>query len=160
MTSPILLNSLISWVRIRANSRFRQRLHAILANRQNNLLSKHPWHKDCFNCVDSETINYVFNALTLMAAATQTMAAQRHTALFIFSSQGVTQWRKESLFLLPASTSPSVFSGWGGGGRHHLLLGILQQVLSLSGPCSIPLEKSGDNAGLSGRGGGGETGSL
>lgn len=91
MTSPILLNSLINWVRMRANSRFRQWLCTMLANRQNNLLSKHRWHKDCFNSVNSEAINYIFNVLTLMPAATLTMAVQRHYVLFIFSSQGVAQ---------------------------------------------------------------------
>lgn len=50
-----------------------------------------------------------------MPAVTQTMAVQRHTALFIFSSQGVAQSGEESLFLFPASPSPSVFSGLGGG---------------------------------------------
>lgn len=114
MTSPILSNSLINWVGMRANSGFRQWLRAILANRQNDLLSKHRWHRDCFNSVNSEAINYVFNVLTLMPAAAPTMAAQRHTALFIFSSQGVAQWGEESLFLFLASPSPSVFSGWGG----------------------------------------------
>lgn len=91
MTSPILL-SLTGWVRMRANSIFRQWLCAILKiNQQNNLLSKHRWHKDCFNSVNSAAINYVFNALTLMPAATLKIAMQRHTALFIFSSQGVAQ---------------------------------------------------------------------
>lgn len=56
---------------------------------------------------------------------------------------------------------PGFSLAWDGG--DHLLLGISQQVLSLplsrSAQCSIPLEKSVDNAGLSGRGGG-ETGSL
>lgn len=50
-----------------------------------------------------------------MPAGTLTMAVQRHTALFIFSSQGVMQWGEESLFLFPASPSPSVFSARGGG---------------------------------------------
>lgn len=57
---------------------------------------------------------------------------------------------------------PGFSLAWDGGGD-HLLLGISQQVLSLplsrSAQCSIPLEKSVDNAGPSGRGGG-ETGSL
>lgn len=58
-------------------------------------------------------INYVFNVLTLMPAGTPTMAVHRRTALFIFSSQGVVQWGEESLFLFPASPSPSVFSAQG-----------------------------------------------
>lgn len=159
MTSPILSNSLISWVRVRAKSRF------WLANRQHILLSKQHLHKDCFNSVNSEGINYVFNVLTLMPAGTLTMAVQRHTALFIFSSQGVMQWGEESLFLFPASPSPSVFSARGGGGEKRKVPppspgNFTASALSLCPPCSIPMEKSGDNAKLSGRGGGGETGSL
>lgn len=37
-----------------------------------NLQSPHCWHKDCFNSVNLETINYIFNVLTLMPAATLT----------------------------------------------------------------------------------------
>ena len=48
-----------------------------------------------------------------MPAGTLTMAMQGHTALFIFSSQGVMQWGEESLFLFPASPSPSIFSARG-----------------------------------------------
>lgn len=90
------------------------RLRAMPANTAN-ALSKHSWHKDCFNSVNPKAINYNFNVRTLMPTVTSTMAAQRRTALFIFSSQGVAQSGEESLFLLPASPSPCVFSGWGGG---------------------------------------------
>lgn len=96
-----------------------------------------------------------------MPTVTSRTAEERDAALFIFSSHGVAQWGEESLFLFSVYLLPWVFSGMGRG--DHLLLGISQQVLSLplsqSAQCSIPLEKSVDNAGPSGRGGG-ETGSL
>lgn len=88
---PISLSSRISWVRMRAISRLRKSLSAMLANTANTLLSKHSWHKDCFNSVNPKAINYNFNVLTLMPIVTSEMAVQRHTALFIFSSQGVAQ---------------------------------------------------------------------
>lgn len=88
---PISLSSRISWVRMRAISRLRKSLSAMLANTANTLLSKHSWHKDCFNSVNPTAINYNLNVLTLMPTVTSEMAVQRHTALFIFSSQGVAQ---------------------------------------------------------------------
>lgn len=68
-------------------------------NRQNNLLSKHQRHTDCFNSVSSEAINYILNLL-MLSTTTLTAARQRQTALFILSFQGVVQWEEESLFLL------------------------------------------------------------
>lgn len=60
-------------------------------NRRNNLLSKHQRREDCFNSVNSEAINYILNLLMLLSATTLTTARQRHSALFIFSFQGVAQ---------------------------------------------------------------------
>lgn len=52
-------------------------------------------------------------------------------ALPIISSQGVAQWREDSLFILCASPTTSVFSDWEGEEHHYLLLGISQHFLPL-----------------------------
>lgn len=97
MTSPIWLNRLITWVRMRASSRFQQWLWAILAT--DKIIS-------CLNISGirivltvSEAINYILNLL-MLSTTTLTAARQRQTALFILSFQGVVQWEEESLFLL------------------------------------------------------------
>lgn len=74
-----------------ANSKFGQRLHAMLAQILKNLLSKYYWHKDCFNSVNLEAINYIFNVLTSMPAVMLTMVVQKRSVLFIFGSQGAAQ---------------------------------------------------------------------
>lgn len=157
----ILLNSLMSWVRVRAHTRFWQRLRRILANRQNNPLSKHHWHKDCLNSVNSESINYTFLTCWHWCQLWPTQWQCRDTLLCLFLATRVLRSQRRRVYFSSLLLHHPLFSLiFFFGGCHHLLLGISQQVLSLSTPCSIPLEKSGDNARLSGRGGGGETGSL
>ena len=133
---------------------------------KNNPTSKYLSREDCFRSVNSEDINYSLNVLTLMSAATlTTLQVQcRDTLLCLFLAPRVLcSEGRRVYFSCSLLQQASVFSGLGGKEKcHHLLLGISQQVLSLSSflaaSRSIPLEKSGDNARLSGRGGGGEMG--
>lgn len=85
-------------------------------NRQNNLLSKHQRHTDCFNSVSSEAINYILNLL-MLSTTTLTAARQRQTALFILSSRVLCSERRRVYFSCFASPSTSVFSSGRGAAK-------------------------------------------
>lgn len=154
MTSPILFNRLISWLRVGANSRFLQWLCAIISSLHTTGI------RDCFNSVNPETIHYVFKVLLVVRAAIVPMPVERHTALFIFSFHSVTQWGEQSLFLLLVALSDCVFSSFREKKSATTSSWEFHSKCSLSASSSVPVEKSGDKPGLSGRGGGGKAGSL
>lgn len=100
-------------------------------NRQNNLLSKHQRHTDCFNSVSSEAINYILNLL-MLSTTTLTAARQRQTVYF--KLPGCCAVRGGEFISLALLLHQLLFSLVAGGRLkcHHLLLGISQQVSSPS----------------------------